>query len=68
MLIKLTQSFFYVPSTTMIRGSVIEIADAIATDWIRAELAVPVSPKAEAAVLPHYAKAVSLRHKAKGKS
>lgn len=65
MLVRLTQSFFYVPSRTMVRGSVVELPDEIAADWIQAELAVPIAAKTETATMPHYEEAVTPRRRAK---
>ena len=43
MLVKLTQSFLYIP-TMMIRGTVVDIPDETAAEWVAAELAVTVTP------------------------
>jgi hypothetical protein len=57
MLIKLTQSFLYIP-TMMIRGSVVDVPDEIAAEWLAAGLAVTVTPVVETATKPPYEKAV----------
>ncbi len=58
MLIKLTQSFLYIP-TMMIRGSVVDIPIETAAEWLAAGLAVTVTPVVETATKPPYEKAVS---------
>jgi hypothetical protein len=57
MLITLTQSFLYIP-TMMIRGSVVDVPNATATEWLAAGLAVTVTPVVETATNPPYEKAV----------
>lgn len=71
MLVKLTQSFLYTPneSKTMIRNSVVNLADAIAADWIQAGLAErlteppPNVPRFETATKPSHEKAVTRKSK-----
>jgi hypothetical protein len=54
MLIKLTQSFLYIP-TMMIRGSIVDMPNETASEWVTAGLAEPV---VETATKPAYEKAV----------
>jgi len=52
MLVKLTQSFLYVP-TMMIRGSVVDIPDETAAEWVTFGMAELVQP-IETATKPSY--------------
>ncbi len=65
MLVKLTQSFLYLPSM-MFRGSVVDVPSETALEWLSANLAervVAAPQKTEAATKPNYEKAVARKGK-----